>query len=156
MCCCTWRRVRTESFSPVETNLGGQLAHNVALGAHVGRVPAREGAVVHAESVVVFGDRDDVLGTCALEQIGPLRRVKLLGPKERHKVLVAEFGVRPPCFEVVLMVARALDVHVARVPLVAKGGHRVDAPVDKDAEFGVLVPLGHAELPERFPGGLVC
>src|SRR5690606_15676533 len=33
-------------------------------------------------------------------------------------------------------------VHVAGVPFIAKGWHCIKAPVDKDAEFAILIPLG--------------
>ena len=53
----------------------------------------------------------------------------------------------------VLVRAFAGAIHVAGVPLVLGRGHRVDAPVDEDAEFCVLVPLRLLVLDERGPVG---
>ena len=41
----------------------------------------------------------------------------------------------------------------ARIPFVAEGRNRVDAPVDEDAELGVLIPGGHLVALERVPVG---
>src|SRR5277367_5454240 len=46
-----------------------------------------------------------------------------------------------------------LNVHQARIPLAAIGGHRIDAPMDEDAELRVLVPLRHLVGVERLVVG---
>ena len=46
------------------------------------------------------------------------------------------------------------DVDVAGVPLVGEGGDGVDAPVEEDAELGVLKPGGSAVGGEGVPVGV--
>ena len=74
--------------------------------------------------------------------------------KRRDEVLVAELVLRAVGLDVVLELLRALLVHVAGIPLVAEGGHGIDAPVDEDAELAVLVPRRRLVRSERFPGRL--
>src|SRR2546422_7393230 len=57
-------------------------------------------------------------------------------------------------FAVVAKDLAAAEVHVARVPFVVERGNRVNAPVEKDPELRVLVPLGDGIARERFPGRL--
>ena len=42
-------------------------------------------------------------------------------------------------------------VHHAWIPLAAKGGDRIDSPVNKNSELCVLVPLGRLILLQRLP-----
>ena len=129
----------------------GQLADDVALRAHLRRAPVGERAVVHREAVVVLGDRHHVPRARLLEQRRPLRGVESLGRERRDEVLVAERRLRPVGGHVVRELRRALLVHVARIPLVAERGHRVEAPMDEDAELAVLVPRRHGEVLQRLP-----
>ncbi len=55
----------------------------------------------------------------------------------------------------VLVGALLGPVHIARVPLVFGGGDGVDAPVDEDAELGVLVPLRLLVFGQGGPVGAV-
>ena len=45
----------------------------------------------------------------------------------------------------------ALLVHIAGVPLIGVTRHRIESPVDEDAELAVLVPIGRRVLLQRFP-----
>lgn len=42
-------------------------------------------------------------------------------------------------------------VHASGIPLISEGWHRIDAPMDKDAELRILVPFGGLIFLERFP-----
>src|ERR1700746_495864 len=42
-------------------------------------------------------------------------------------------------------------VHASGIPLISEGWHRIDAPMDKDAELRVLVPFGDLIFLQRFP-----
>ena len=119
----------------------GQLADDVAPGAHFRRAPVGKAAVVHRESVVVFGHGHDIAGPGRLEQRGPFPGVEFLGLEKRDEVLVAEFGLRPIGLQVVFVLGRILDIHLARIPFAAEGGDGIDAPVDEDAELGVEIPF---------------
>ena len=44
-------------------------------------------------------------------------------------------------------------IHVARIPFVFRGGNRIDAPVDEDAELRVFVPLRLLVFDQRGPVG---
>ncbi len=46
-------------------------------------------------------------------------------------------------------------IHIARVPFVLRSRNGVDAPVNEDAELGVLVPLRLLILDQRRPVGAV-
>mgnify|MGYP000344961181 CR=1 FL=1 len=130
----------------------GQVADDIAPGPHADGVPLREAAVVHGEAVVVLGHRHLVAGAGLLEEGRPPIGIKSFTPEEGNEVLVAELRLGTVGGPVVGELARAGPVHVARVPLVAKGGNGVDAPVDEDAELGVEVPLGNGVALQRLPG----
>jgi len=108
---------------------------------------------VRLEAVVVLGDGDDVLRAGVVEEGGPGVRVKVLGFEFGNEVLVAEGGLGTVGGDVMLELGRVLDVHVAGVPLVAEAGDGVEAPVDEDAELGVLIPGGDLVVLEGAPVG---
>ena len=57
--------------------------------------------------------------------------------------------------DLMLEIFGALEVYVARVPLAAEGRYRVSAPMDKDSELRIHVPLWDLEFAQRFPVGAV-
>ena len=90
-----------------------QLADDVAVRAHLDRVPVRELAAVHLEAVVVFGDGEIVARAGRFEQVEPFVRVEPLGREHRDEVLVAELILRAVGLAVMLVFGVSLDVHVA-------------------------------------------
>ncbi len=128
-----------------------QVADQITLRPHLCGTPLRKCRVVHREAVVVLSDGDDEFGARFAEELGPRIGVVGLGLEHGDEVLVAELGLRPVGFEVVLELRAILQVHVAGIPLIAKGRHRVDTPVDEDTEFGVDIPVRYSVLCQRFP-----
>src|SRR5271166_1655689 len=70
--------------------------------------------------------------------------------EHRNEVLISELVRRTISGNVMLVDLAALNVHLPRIPLAPKRRNGIDSPVDKYAELGVLVPLGHLVLTERF------
>src|ERR1700722_6822176 len=134
-------------------NGGGQLAHDVLLRSHFGGAIVGETAIVHGEAVVMFGDGHYELRAGFAEEFGPLVGVEFGRGKPRNEVFVAECGLRPECLHVVLEGRVVFHVHVARVPLAVERRDRIDAPMNEDAELGVLIPLRRQISLERVPGG---
>ena len=99
----------------------------------------------------MLGHGHDELRPRLLEERRPLARVIPLGLEERDEILVAEARLRSVGRDVVFELVGPGRVHVPRVPLVAEGGHGVDAPMNEDAELPVQVPRGHLEAFQRFP-----
>ena len=132
--------------------------HHVAAGTHADRIPRRVPCIPHREAVVMLADGPGKLCAGLPEEVGPLIRVEALGPEHRDEVLVAEFRRRPICPNVVLVLRRALAVHVVRVPrdVGPVGRDRIYAPMGVDAEFGVAEPLWGLVSPERIPGRKEC
>src|SRR5690348_6287982 len=89
----------------------------------------------------MFGDGYDVLRARLLEDARPFGGVEVLSTEERDEVLVTFGWITAVAGPEVFVGTLAGAVHVARVPLVFSGRHRVDAPVDEDAKLGVFVPL---------------
>ena len=97
----------------------------------------------------MFTDLNEVLRARISEEINPLLRVKSRGGEIGDEVVVD--NVRAVRLEVVLVGFRGVIglVELPPVPfgvgffvaLVSPGGDGVDAPVDEDAEFGVVVPI---------------
>gem|GEM_PF-5543590 len=129
----------------------GQLAHHVSAGPHLRGVPPGEAAGVHGEAVVVLGDGHDVLRSGLQEQVRPLVGIEPLRPEHRDEVLVSKTVLRAVRADVVLELGGSAHVHVARVPLVAEGGHAVHAPVDEDPELGIQIPLGDDVVLQAVP-----
>ena len=127
---------------------GGELADDVAVGAHKGGVPGGHVRGVHGEAVAVLGDGNDVAGTGLLEEVEPGVWVEVLGFEHGDEVFVAEGGLGAVGGDLVFVGGVAGDVHVAGVPLVSECRNGVDAPVEEDAELGVLKPGGGTVLGE--------
>src|SRR5580704_11089629 len=79
----------------------------------------------------------------------PRLRIELLRLKHRNEVFVAELVLRPISRNVMFENIASLGVHLARIPLTAKSRHRIDPPMNEDAELRVLVPLGNLIGVER-------
>ncbi|TKW49467.1 hypothetical protein CTA1_456 [Colletotrichum tanaceti] len=130
-----------------------ELAEQVPLGAVVdgGAVRGRPG-VEEGEAVVVLGRDDEVLGAGVGEQVDPRLGVEPRGVEVREGVVVRPVGAvgREPVAVKVGAVALRVVGRVPPVPLgVALVGRRVapardgvGAPVDEDAELGVVEPPG--------------
>ena len=119
-----------------------QQTDDVLVGSHVYGVPRVQVAVVHGESIVMLGHGDDILRSCLAEKLRPLVGIELLGLEHRDEVFVTELGVRAVSLDVMLILARVLDVHVARIPFAAESRDRINTPVDEDAELAVAEPFG--------------
>ena len=109
--------------------------------------------------MVLAGD-DDVLRSGLAEDAGPLCWIKEFRLEVRSKVLVLEIFAIDPVVEVPDLAAVAIGVVPVLIPLgvgarVTEGGHRVDTPVNEDAELGIVEPIGCLVGIERLPGRLV-
>ena len=134
----------------------GEGGDDVLLRAHLGRVPMGVVRVIHGESVVMLGDGHDVTGAGILEEFRPRHGVEVLGLEHRDEILVAEFRRRAVGVAMVLInpaTAFLRLIHFAGIPFVAESGNRIHAPVDEDAELGVLIPGGDFVFGEGGPFG---
>src|SRR4029453_15771692 len=84
-------------------------------------------------------------------QLCPGSGIEIRGLEHRNEVLVSELVLRAVRCNVVFVFVGTLAVHVSGVPLISEGWHRIDAPMDKDAELRVPVPFGGLIFLERFP-----
>ena len=133
---------------------GGQLAQHIPVGAHLIGVPVGDVAAVHLEAVVMLGHGNHILRAGTAEQVGPGGGIELFRLEHGNEVLVAELLLRAVGLDVMLELLRALDVHVAGIPLAAEGGHAVHTPVDENAELQLLVPVGGLVAGQGGPGGV--
>ena len=132
--------------------------------------PGRLAARPQGESLVVLGGQRDVPGARSLKHVGPVIGVEEFGPEHRGEVLVGEVRavdalVKSPgtrldgvgaallpgryCIPVPLRVRQFTRQH-GRI-----GRHRVNAPVDEDAELGVREPGRRGPAVQRRPIGLI-
>ena len=146
------------AFSRRRRELGHQVAVRPGLDGVPGPAPiaARLGAGPEAETLVVLRGGHDVPRPGAGEDIGPLVGVEQFRTEFRGEVLVVERFAVVLLVELPPNVVRLLVMHIVPVPLgilsgLAPGRHRVHAPVDEDAEFGVAEPLRAGAFVERFP-----
>ena len=95
---------------------------------------------------MVFSNGDDKFGPSGLKQTRPFIRIVIGGGEVWDKIFVAKFGLGTIGSDVVLKFGPALLIHVARIPFVAKGRYTIEAPVDKDAKFAILIPIGDSVL----------
>ena len=149
---------RKAEEQPLFAHSRGQIADHVALRAHFDGGPVRQAGVVHGEAVVMLGHGNDVARAGFLEKLRPGRRVPLFRRELRDQILVAELVLmrrvlRRKVFLEILVRAFFGPVHVARIPLIFRAGHRIHAPMDEDAEFRVLVPLRNLIVAKALPIG---
>ena len=124
---------------------GEELLDDVAFRAELDRVASGDLRVPKGEPLVMLGRQHVVLSARVLEQLDPALRVPLGGGEHRDEVVVVEaLAVRLR----VVGVRRIVGIlQVLPVPLGVfladrcPAGHRVDAPVDEDAELGVVEPV---------------
>src|SRR5215831_18014383 len=95
-----------------------KFTNNIALRTHLRGIPLCEPGIVHRKSVAMLRNRHDVTRPGARKQIDPCIRIEVLGTKLRDEVLVSKAGLRAIGLDMVFELRTALDVHVARVPLV--------------------------------------
>ena len=112
-----------------------------------------EAGVVGVEVVVVVGQGGEVLCAGGGVEIHQLFGLPVLGLPEIVEFHEAELGGVAVGLDVVVVLAAALDVHVAGVP-VALLGNALGGPVGPDAELGVAEPVGRGACDERLPCGL--
>ena len=143
--------------SPIRSRFGpiSTAFHGPAPGA------AGLGAGPEAEAFVVLGGRHDVLGAGAREEVGPLVGVEQLGRELRGEILVVEIlAVVSSCGTATRRCPASCSTCCSSTtrrtaPTWPQAGHRVDAPVDEDAELGVEEPLRRRPLVQRLPFRLV-
>ena len=96
---------------------------------------------------------NDVARSSLTEQFCPLCSIELFSLKHRDEVLVSELRLAAPPVSVCLCES---VVHVLRVPLATSCRYRVNTPVDKNAELGILEPFWRAVVGgNRLPRGFV-
>ena len=132
-----------------------QLSQHIPFRSHLAGIPMRYLAAVHLKAVMMLRHGNHIPCTGLPEQLRPFVRVKMFCLKHGDKVLIAEFRMLPIGCNMMLILRRTLDVHIAGIPFAAEGRNTVDAPVDKDTEFGVLIPRGNPIGGQRFPGVLI-
>ena len=98
---------------------GGGLpgANDVALGPHVDGVPAVQSRVPEEEVVVVGSHADEVFGAGLFVEGHQAVGIPLLGLPERDDVLVTVGGGVAKVLPMILVLAVALLVHVAGIPV---------------------------------------
>jgi hypothetical protein len=122
----------------------GPGADDVAFGAGGDGVPARLVlGVPHVVVVVVDAHGEEVLCTRFDVKVHEVIGVPVCGFELRDQIFVADLGGVTVGFDVVVVLAGALDVHVAGVP-VAVFDAGLWAPVGPDAELRVVEPSGKA------------
>src|SRR5579863_3883280 len=102
---------------------------------------------------MMLGDGDDVLRTGFFKDPSPLGGIEVFGFEERDQILVTLNRIAAVARTEVAVGALAGTVHVAGIPLVLGGRNRVDAPMNEDAELGILVPLRLFVLDQGGPIG---
>lgn len=127
-------------MQPLRANGLGQFAQQVALGPHLHRRPVGQLGVVQRKAVMVLGHRHHIARAGRAEQLGPAIRVELGRGELGNQILVAEARLRAVGGHVMGEFLGTFQIHVARIPLAAECRHREHAPVDEDAELGVVVP----------------
>jgi len=148
-------------FGAVER--GEEFADEVAAGAAFHAVPGESpgtfgvDAGPEAEAVVVFGGEHHIACAGALEELGPVVGVKEIGVEVVGQVVVGT-GAVVVLVELTYEAAVGIVFERMLVPFgvaafFGVGRHRVDAPVDEDAEFGVRPPRGCGSGVERLPVG---
>ena len=108
--------VRAESeMQALRAHGGGEFGQRVALRPHLYDGPIGEVRVVHRESIVMLGHRNDVLRAGSLEELRPFGGVEVLGAEKRNQILVAFciVAIRVVLFEVLVCAVLGV-VHVAR------------------------------------------
>src|SRR5882757_8014670 len=118
---------------------------------HLDGGPVREIAIVHLETVMVLKDGDDITSSRFFEEICPSLGIIFLGFEHGDEIFIAELRQWPIGAYVMLVDLRPLEIHLAGIPLAAKCGNGIDAPVNEDAEFRIPVPVGLFVLGERIP-----
>src|ERR1019366_5560455 len=141
----------------------------VAFGADIHRVPGAAPRFVgllvapQGEAFVVLRGQRHVLGARALEDVGPVVRIVEFGAEHGGEIEVGEASAVIAVVEFagggIRLVERVpIPLGVHGLALGVDGSvrrHRVDAPVDEDAELGIGVPGRAGPLVEGFPGGLI-
>ncbi len=130
---------------------GGEFTGGVTLGPHFDSGPIGDVRVVHCESIVMLGHGDDVASAGVFKEFGPVVGIPFGSGEKRDKIFIAESVLRAEVVAVVLEGGIFLLVHIAGIPFVFRAGDRVDTPVNEDAEFGVLIPLGNFVVAKSFP-----
>ena len=95
----------------------GPGADDVALRPHVDRVPSVMLGVVIVEIVVVVGQRDEILRARPDVQVHERFRLPLFGLPQVVQFHEPEFRGMTVGAEVIIVLAMALDVHLARIPI---------------------------------------
>ncbi len=97
-------------------------------------------------------DGNNVLGAGFLKERHPRLGIPLFRLEHRDEVLITELGRMSPMLDVMLEevgplpIDEFVQVHKPRVPFVLEGRDGIDAPVDEDAELGILEPRRYRVL----------
>jgi hypothetical protein len=124
--------------------------HDIFLRTIIDCVPAVITRIPAIEVIAVDAERHEVFGACLLvfadERLGfPVFRLL-----ERNDILVAKLGWMSEMLEVKFVLARALYVHIAGVPITLPRS-RLRPPVRPNAEFHIVKPIGALILAQRIP-----
>src|ERR1022692_2327963 len=143
---------------------------DIAFGPDIHRVPGASPRLIgllvapQREAFVVLRGQRHVLGAGALEDVGPMVRLVEFGAEHGGEIEVGEAGAVRAVVEfagggIRLLERVPIPLGVHRLALGVDGGirgHRVDTPVNEDAELGIDIPGRAGARIDRFPGGLIA
>ena len=104
-------------------------------------IPVRDLALVHLKAIMMLCNRNNIFCSCRLKKLRPLPGIKVFCPEHRDKILITKFGMLSIGFNVMLIFCTVLHIHISGIPLICKGRHAENSPVDKNPEFGLPVPF---------------
>src|SRR6185369_15295987 len=73
--------------------------------------------------------------------MSPCLRIEFLRSEHGNEILVAKFILCAVGCYVVFELWRTLHIHLSWIPFAAEGRHRICAPMNKDAELRVFIPI---------------
>ena len=128
-----------------------QLRHKIAPGIrHIRRIPAVKLRLIELYAVVMLGDGHNVFRAALLKHLQPFVRIKASGGKLLdYPAVIPVFSV---CLDAVRPAFCAFQIHLPRIPFAFRRRHAVRAPVDKQPEPPLAIPLRDSEGGKAFPG----
>ena len=169
-------RIVDAGLQPLGADGGGQISQQVAMRPDLDGVPGPSpglrgfAAGPHRKPFVVLRGDGDVFCAGTLEHVRPVLRIVQFGAKLRGEVLVIVIGAEHALVKIPGTRVDGIGARFAAfrdgVPVPfgvsqlarqnrSVGRHRVHAPMDEDAEFGLGEPGRRGPFVDGFPGGLV-
>ena len=117
------------------------FACHISFRTHINRIPSVQFCIIHCKTVMMLCNRHNIFSTAFFKKRNPFIRIKMFALKHRDEILITKILMFAIGINVVPVLTHFFIIHISGIPFITKGRHTVNAPMNKNSEFSIMIPF---------------